>query len=53
VTEDSYPDSWKPRGAPQTAPPAPPLEPLLMAIDGYIAGLSAEEFDQLVARTRG
>jgi hypothetical protein len=48
-----YPESWRPRGAPQSAPSAPPLEPLMMAIDAYLAGLSEEEFQALVARTRG
>ena len=48
-----YPDSWRPRGAPQSQSPAAPIEALMLAIDSFIAALSPEEFDQLVSRTRG
>jgi hypothetical protein len=48
-----YPDSWKrSNGAPRAGFPAP-SEAVAMAIDAFIAALSPEEFDQLVARTRG
>ena len=46
-----YPDSWRPNGAPRPAPA--PAEAIAMAVDTYVASLSPEEFDALVARTRG
>jgi hypothetical protein len=47
----AYPSSWRPPGAPPPDVP-PSLEALQMAVDAYVASLSAEEFDALVARTR-
>jgi hypothetical protein len=46
-----YPDSWRPPGAPPSAPA--PAEAIAMAVDAYVASLSDEEFQALVARTRG
>jgi hypothetical protein len=48
-----YPASWTPRGTPQAASPAAPIEAIMLAVDSYIAALSPQEFDQLVSRTRG
>jgi hypothetical protein len=46
-----YPSNW--HGARPSAPPAAPSEALALAIDSFIAALTPEEFNQLVARTRG
>ncbi|WP_178974144.1 hypothetical protein [Mycobacterium colombiense] len=40
-----YPDSWKPAHVQRA-------EALALSVDSYVAALSAEEFDELVARTR-
>lgn len=48
-----YPDSWKPGRAAQPAPSVAPAEAVAMAVDSFIAALSQQEFDALVARTRG
>ena len=53
---DSYPDSWRPRGALQPAAspaPAETGEAVVLAVDAFIASLSDDEFAALVARTRG
>ena len=47
-----YPSSWTPRGAPQAAAPAAPIEPIMLAIDAYLAALSPQEFAEMVQRTR-
>lgn len=51
--DDSYPDSWKRSNGAPRGTPAAPTEAVAMAIDAFVAALSPEEFDQLVARTRG
>ena len=47
----AYPSSWRPAGAP---PPDPTVnfEAIALAVDAYVAALTPEEFDALVARTR-
>ena len=52
TVDDSYPSAWTPREARSHQAPAP-SEAVALAIDSYIAALSPEEFNQLVARTRG
>jgi hypothetical protein len=47
-----YPSNW-PGARNQTTAPATPTEAIMLAIDSFISALSPEEFDQLVARTRG
>jgi hypothetical protein len=47
-----YPASW-PGARAQPAAPAAPAEALALCLDAYVAALSPEDFDQLVARTRG
>ena len=49
-----YPSNW-PGARPSASAPAPgsPEEALAIAVDQYIATLSQEDFDALVARTRG
>jgi hypothetical protein len=47
----AYPANWRPAGAP--LPDVPPnTEALAMCIDAYIAALTPQEFDALVARTK-
>ena len=48
-----YPDSWRPRGAPQAASPAAPIEAIMLAVDAFISALTPDQFDELVQRTRG
>jgi hypothetical protein len=48
-----YPDSWRPRGAPPSTDTPAPAEAVAMAVDSFVAALSDEEFQALVARTRG
>jgi hypothetical protein len=43
-----YPSAWRPRGAPV---PDDELEPL--AVETFLASLSATEFQALMARVRG
>ena len=47
----AYPSNWRPAGAPPPDP-TPNFEALALAVDAYIAALTPEEFDALVARTR-
>jgi len=46
-----YPNQWRPKNAP---PPDPEtnIEAVVVAIDGYLAALSDEEFAMLVERVR-
>ena len=54
TTDDSYPSSWTARHLQrQTVPSADVIEAVLLAVDSYISALSSEEFNRLVARTRG
>ena len=47
-----YPRQWAPKGSP---PPdvEPSIEAVVLAIDGYIAALTDEQFFALVERVRG
>jgi hypothetical protein len=47
----AYPSNWRPPGSPPFDEP-PNFEALALAVDAFIAALSPEEFDALVARTR-
>ena len=47
-----YPRRWAPKGAPPPDEP-PNFEALQLCIDAFVAALSPEEFDALVARVRG
>jgi hypothetical protein len=52
TSDDSYPSNW-PGARTQAAAPAAPIEAVMLALDSFVASLSVEEFDALVARTRG
>jgi hypothetical protein len=47
-----YPDSWRPKGAPEIddPEPEPQVEPLAMEI--AVSAMSDEEFERLVQRAR-
>ena len=47
-----YPSNW-PGARNQAGAPATPTEAIMLAIDSFISALSPEEFNQLIARTRG
>ena len=46
-----YPSNWP--GARSQTQAGSPSEALQLCIDAYVSALSPEEFNQLVARTRG
>ena len=53
-TDDRYPDSWRPRGAPVFEPetePEPQLQPLAMEL--HAAAMSDAEWAAFVKRARG
>jgi len=52
AADDSYPDSWKPRGAPAQQPESPSVA-LALAIESYIAALDENALRQLLDRARG
>jgi hypothetical protein len=49
--DDSYPSSWRPRGAPEQKPESPAAA-IAFAVESYIAALSDAEVTDLLARTR-
>ena len=49
--DDSYPTSWRPRGAP-TPQPENPAVALQFALEAYVSALSDAELADLLARTR-
>ncbi|WP_333894511.1 hypothetical protein [Mycolicibacterium gadium] len=50
-SDDSYPSSWRPRGAPEQAPETPSVA-LTLAIESYVAALTDAQLQDLLARTR-
>ena len=46
-----YPSDWS--GARPSASPAAPAEAVALAVDAFVASVSNEEFDAMVARCRG
>lgn len=51
--DDSYPESWAPRGAKRQTGPSPDvIEALLLAVDSYIASLPDNDLRALLERTR-
>ena len=49
--DDWYPSSWRPRGAPTPQPESPAVA-IQFAVESYVAALSDQELNDLLARTR-
>jgi len=51
MADDSYPESWRPRGAPTQQPESPSVA-VELAVESFIAALDENALRQLLDRAR-